>query len=111
MVILDAASAVDGLARIGAKHVDPAVFGHRLERAVYGREADPGPAFLQHRVQAVSAGEIIDLVEHFVDRRTLARTTLFLRRLLAHRSSAAASIGRSYEFTDARPAGLRRRSA
>src|SRR6185312_7809952 len=67
VVVLGArAPPVDGLARVGAEHVDLAAVGQRLQGAVHGGEADAVAAAAQLLVDLLGGAEVVDRVDEIV---------------------------------------------
>ena len=66
------APAVDGLARVGAQHVDLAAVGQRLQRAVHGGEADAVACAAQLLVDLLGGAEVVEAVQQCGDGGALA---------------------------------------
>src|SRR5690625_3345931 len=72
VVVLDALAApVEGLAVVGAQHVDLTGLGQRLEGAVDGGEPDGVPGLAQGLVQLLRAAEVVGALEEGADRGAL----------------------------------------
>src|SRR6185436_4183348 len=71
MVVFGAAP-VHRLAGVGAQRVDEPVGGHRLQRAVHGREADALATAAQFVVQFLCGPEVVEVFQQRRDRGALA---------------------------------------
>src|SRR5262245_54296308 len=71
MVIVRAA-AVHRLAGVGAQRVDQPVGGHRLQRAVHGRQTDALAAAPQFVVEFLRGSEVVEVFQQRRDRGALA---------------------------------------
>ena len=70
MVVLRAAP-VHRLAGVGAQRVDEPVGGHRLQRAVHGRQPDALAAAAQFVVQFLGGPEVVEVLQQRGDRGAL----------------------------------------